>query len=636
MKVILENPAPHPRTDWATFSVPIEAMSNMLGDTLLLGDLPAYRGRVIGEGLQLVHSRVPIGALERVELQLGASAVSIPAPPKNPAGAFAPQVHLLANGRMWEPVTSISEGICTILHMHGRIPGTQLVGEFWAYIFPGAHSVQWELLVVSSDPTTPEVYQTIDSLMLHISGPVVLAPYWPNWRGAVSVDQNTIELARNTVIADTQGMAWAGTVALSTSPSAGAALHGPICAIAEHDRWGPFRRPPQQITGLEEQYVARLLRWHWATTGTGDVWRRPRLGLEPNSGQTGAQDDFGSTKLGWALLGGPLHILEAYHSALHEAGRPGHWRESGGLPAEPWNHPNHVTWDGRTHFHPSVSSDRMGKGTAALPRLSGGYSGPDREHWSNNLLCGTYLLTGSMLLRRIIEKQARQILSGETVDPRLSTSNAGAARGVGRTLLAASWITRCLEPGAELLGRVRDRIRDRLVIIERQTRPRLGLEPQENGTLTYDLHGETVQPLGPTLSTAAVSYVGAVGYIDDPRAMGSGVVCVAPWQEALAIVGLRAAWLDGDTNAEIVLRRAGEAWLRHAWYERDGRWWMADYVARDDVSNRIRSEGFEEWSHGALQVCANVFDGELGAKARAILGSFPCTTVSEAEWRTTS
>ena len=39
--------------------------------------------------------------------------------------------------------------------------------------------------------------------------------------------------------------------------------------------------------------------------------------------------------------------------------------------------------------------DRMGKGSAATPRFSGGYIGPDREHWSNNLLCGTYLLTGS-------------------------------------------------------------------------------------------------------------------------------------------------------------------------------------------------------------------------------------------------
>lgn len=632
MKVILENPAPHPRTDWATFSVPIEAMS----DTLLLGDLPAYRGRVIGEGLQLMHSRVPIGALERIELHLRASAVSIPAPPANPAGAFAPQVHLLANGRVWEPVTSISEGICTILHMHGRIPGTQLVGEFWAYIFPGAHSVQWELMVVASDPTTPEVYQAIDSLMLHISGPVVLAPYWPNWRGAVSVDQNTIELARNTVIADTQGMAWAGAVALSTSPSAGAALHGPICAIAEHDRWGPFRTLPSSVdTG---RYGDRLLSWHWSTTSRGDVWRAARLGLAPNSGQTGGQDDFGATKLGWALRGGPAHILEAYHSALHEAGRPGHWREIDGSPVEPWNHPNHVTWDGRTHFHPSVSSDRMGKGTATLPRLSGGYSGPDREHWSNNLLVGTYLLTGSLLLRRIVEKQARQVLSGETVDPRLSTSNAGAARGVGRTLLAASWITRCLDPQSELRMRVRDRIRDRLVIIERQTRSSLGPSTYEFPPV-YDLNGEQVEDVGsdPRLAgPTSEPYLDAVGYIDDSRAMGSGVVCVAPWQEALAIVGLRAAALDGDPNADIVLRRAAAAWLRHGWRQQDGRWWMADYVARNDVTQRVRREGFEEWATGALRICTSIFDGEDAQKAQAILDSFPIETMAQAEWAATS
>lgn len=635
MRVVFENVSPFPRTDWISFS----AQESLLPESgpLVLGEFDAFLGRRIGGGLRLVHSRVSMAGLSRESriLQVGGAGR---VPDQNPAGgAFAPEVHLLINGQVWSPQTSLrSDGICTILHMQGRVPGTRCVGEFWAYIYPGAHSVPWELLLVSSDPTRPHVYEQLDSVALSISGPVIVQPYWPRWNGVAQLDANTVELTRATTIADSQGLAWAGVVALTDSPSAGASLHGPICAIAQHPEWGPFRREPDAVAGVERTYTDRLLAWLWATQTTGDVWRRPRLGLAPNSGQTGAQDDFGATKLGWAFAGGPGHIFEAYHSALSEACRPGHFREADGTPVEPWYHPNHVTWGGYTHFSSSVSSDRLGMGIQPTPRFVGGFTGPDREHWSNNLLCGVYALTGSLMLQRIIEKQARQFLSGETIDPRLSTSNAGAARGVGRTMHAASWITRCLEPGSMLLSHVKERIRQRLVIIERQTRPVSQPSLTEVGGLVYDLNSEPLRALelvGASPSTE--TYRGAVGYLDDPRAMGSGVVCVATWQEALAIVGLRAAALDGYIDAQTVLLRAAEAWIRHGWYEQDGRWWLADYVARDDVTHKVRREGFEEWATGALRICANVLPGDLAQRAGFILASFPSTTVAESEWRAT-
>lgn len=658
LTVTCENPAPHARTDWVTFTVPSRKLGSLGDGQLMLGPFPAYIGKPVGydetdlPDVVRVHARVSIGALQRQTWPLTKVPTTAPVVPNrataealSDAPGARPAVQLWINGESWDVEPTLSpDGPCHLLHMVGRVPETQCVGEFWATIYPGSQVVPWELLVVASDPSTPEVYQAITSIVLQIAGEVVVATYWPAWRGAQQINANSVELARNTTMADTQGLAWAGVVIASTAAGSGAALYGPICALVDgwDGHWGPFGRVPESVPMAESaSYVDRLLGWHRDTLSTGDVWRRPRLGLEPNSGQTGAQDDFGATKLGWAFAGGPLAILEAYHSALHEACRPGHWRDADGYPVEPWNHPNHVTWDAYTHWHPSVSGDRLGKGSAATPRFSGGYIGPDREHWSNNLLCGTYLLTGSPLLRRIIEKQARQILSGETIDPRLSTSNAGAPRGVGRTLLSAAWIRRCLDQGT-LLARVRERMTARLVIVERQTRPVLGAAP--NGAseprLCYTLDGEltnTVALLGTTeMVITAEPYSGAVGLIDDPRAMGAGVVCVATWQEALAIVGLRAAALDGDPNAAIVLARAAHAWMQHGWWEQDGRWWLADYVAYLDPSQRVRREGFEEWSTGALRICATILDGELAQRAASILASMPCTTVREAEWRATS
>lgn len=655
--VTVENPAPHARTDWVTFTAPVEAIQRNFGEELMLGPFPVHLGRTVSwsvhrPGISSVvrlHARVSIGALERQAWPLTVAAgAAAPQPlPDLSDTSAAPVVRLWINGNVWdaEP-TLLADGPATILHMRGRVPGTQCVGEFWAQIYPGSPVVPWELLVVASDPSTPEVYQAISSIVLEVVGDVVVSPYWPAWRGARQVAPNVVELARSTTMADTQGLAWAGVAIASAAAGAGAALHGPLCAVLSRNawdgHWGPFGRLPDAVPIAESAtYVDRLLGWHRDTLSAGDVWRKPRLGLQPNSGQTGAQDDFGATKLGFAWAGGPLHILEAYHSALHEACRPGHWRDAEGFPVEPWDHPNHVTWDGYTHWHPSVSGDRMGKGSAATPRFSGGYIGPDREHWSNNLLCGTYLLTGSPLLRRIIEKQGRQILSGETIDARLSTSNAGAPRGVGRTLLSASWVRRCLDEG-ELLTRVRERVSARLTIVERQTRPVVGAAPSgaSEPPLCYTLDGEmtdTVALQGTTeMVVTAEPYSGAVGLIDDPRAMGAGVVCVATWQEALAIVGLRAAALDGDPNAAIVLARAARAWMQHGWWEQGGRWWLADYVAYLDPSQRVRREGFEEWSTGALRICAAILDGELAQRAALILASMPCTTVREAEWRATT
>lgn len=620
-----ENPAPSARRAWVQVSVPDALLTE---PSYMVGPFTAVKGRRLGAGFSALHVNVSMNAFESVTYPL----VSVSAPavsgPEPAAEAIALPIRVIANGRAWEPtVELVSDSPAVLIKIAGRIPGTMLIAEMWVNYYLGEPVARWELLVVNSDPSSTELFQWVTDLRLEIDGELYIAPFWSRWRGATHNAHNSVTLLRETTVVDSQGIAFAGVVALSADPSTGAWLHGPICGVLDaaswQGHWGPFGAVPS-FPRNEQAHVNRMISWYNRTQSVGDYWRAPLLGLAPNAGQTGGQDDFGASKLGWAWAGGALHTLEAYHSALHEACRPGQWYERDGSPVEPWLHTNFITWSGYIHWHNSYASDRLGKGLQPTPRFSGGYNGPDREHWSNNLLCGTYVLTGSPLLRRVIEKQARQFLSGETLDPRLpSTSGVGAARGIGRTLLAAAWIDQCLADG-ELRTRFRQRVMDRC--------------SQKVEPFTRPPAGATVAPLATT---------------EDPRRLG-GVACWG-WEEPLGLMGLRAAELwFGSAPAGVTLRRACASWIRSGWWHDGSGWKMADNVAYlsgqappvsayPTITNPTpvfpplveRIAGFEEWAQGSLIIAVEVLEGELQDKARTILATFPVTKVAEAEWRAT-
>lgn len=619
-----ENPAPATRRQWVQVSVP----DALLAETAYrVGPFAATKGRRLGAGFSALHVLTTLDAFERVSYPLIAAAQANGGATVDTASAgTVPGVRVVANGQAWTPTINVTvDGPATLIHLAGRVPGTMLMTELWATVYSGESVARWELLGVNSDPRSTELYQWIDDLRLEVDGQVYVAPFWHRWRGATWNAANSVTLLRETTMVDSQGIAFAGVVALTADPDAGAWLSGPICGVLDvaswQGYWGPFGVAPV-FPRDDQAHIQRVIGWFNRIQSVGDPWRPPLLGLAPNSGQTGAQDDFGASKLGWAWAGGALHTLEAYHSALHEACRPGQWYEADGSAVEPWRHTNFVTWSGYIHWHNSYASDRLGKGLQPTPRFSGGYTGPDREHWSNNTLCGTYVLTGSPLLRRVIEKQARQFLSGETLDPRLpSTSGVGASRGIGRTLLAAGWIDQCLDVG-ELRDRFRQRVRDRC---EQKVEP-----------FTRPQAGAVVAPLATTI---------------DPRRLG-GVECWG-WEEPLGLMGLRAAELwFGSVPAGVTLRRACASWIQYGWWHDGAGWRMADNVAflggqappagaYPTVTNPApvfpplveRIAGFEEWSHGALTIAVAVLEGEVQDTARQILAAFPLTKVAEAEWR---
>jgi hypothetical protein len=544
---------------------------------------------------------------------------AVPRPPVEPlfgpSGLELPFL-LMVGGRPFSfaIVSATPEPPCTTLHLRGRAAGSNFVADLWGTVCPGTSVVPFELLLVNSSPTNDAIYETATVTLAGLP-PVATFLWWPQWRGVVGD-----VLLDHVTTADTQGHAWAGYLALEGDTQGAAWQYGPTMAFSPpvewRGKWGPFGVIPE-FGFTEAAYRAEMDRWRGTMATPRGPWAAPDLGLAPTAGQTGGQQDFGATKLGPALTlpgGAPLHAFHALQAAYAEAHRPGGFREADGTAVWPAFHPNWVTWAAYTHFHPSVSSDRLGKGTQPTPSWGGGWTGKDRQHWSSNNLCGAYSLTGSPLLLALIEREARQILSGETLDPRLSTSGIGAPRGIGRTLLTAAWIDCCL-PDGELRLAMRERVRARCELIEAATRPAPGV---------------SLAPLGLQI---------------DPRVLG-GITAVQPWQEALGIIGLRAAELRfGGATAvacKATLARVCPTFIDHGWWQSGVTWLMADAFAWNNGQPLPasaypgplveRNEGFEEWSWGAVMISVR-FMPDSDRAARILVAMPPAESVADAEWR---
>ncbi|HLU39303.1 MAG TPA: hypothetical protein VK081_07945, partial [Planctomycetota bacterium] len=337
-------------------------------------------------------------------------------------------------------------------------------------------------------------------------------------------------------------------------------------------------------------------------------WCGP-MGLARNPGQTGDQADFGVAKYGLvAGTGLPSLLLEAEASVLQEACRPVHFFEADGSPVLARNHPEWVTWSGRTHWHCEVSRDRLGKPCPEPKFERHGWAGKDREHWSTNYAAGLYLLTGWPWLRRELENEVELFLAGETLDPALTTSGPGAARGVGRTLLAGCWLWLCT--GNEALQR---RIVDR---IERVIAP------------SWRFADQPVDRVRPLMVCAP-----------DARMLDGARAYWNPWQEAIAVTGLAAAHrLTGSAPARALAAGLAANLVRHcfrldergavvataiAW--RDGEPIPQAELERGDKSVVVWSYGtaFSEWALPAVAMAAVYAtedgDTETAARAEAIL-----------------
>lgn len=168
----------------------------------------------------------------------------------------------------------------------------------------------------------------------------------------------------------------------------------------------------------------------------GNVWDDYPLGVTMTPGQTGGQRDFGTLEGPEILYLGASELVDAYYfMATEETKRPSHFYETDASPVTHANHPRWVTWAGTTHWHTSISTDRLGKTNPNFGGHSHGWNGKDWQHHSSNLLSLASLLTGSYLLRDEVDNEIELFLAGHTLPsefPGWSTNGRREARGFGR------------------------------------------------------------------------------------------------------------------------------------------------------------------------------------------------------------
>lgn len=485
-----------------------------------------------------------------------------------------------------------------------------------------------ELAVWCSDPRTPKLTFQVQQLAVESRGMALLFRH----AGRLGVDQETNAtgsralLLRDRAIGDGQGLRRLGALvpplrgdrSLADQTLQAAVVAPPLAASPSwrtSGAFGPYGVVPEPPPWLPEPGLRQWLAGRHAAFVTsdrpgGDPFAAGSMGMARIAGQTGDQDDFGVVKLSpvaWSGL--PSLLLEAEASLLQEGCRAVHFFEVDGSPVEPAAHPDWVVWAGRTHWHPSVSPDRLGKTDPKAPHETHGWTGKDREHWSSATMSAFALLTGAHWARAELRNEARLYLAGQTTKPGWSTSNAGAPRGGGRTALTAAWIA-LIEDDAALRQRMDERM-DRVYFAQWAGR---------------SLAADRVRPMA----------------INDPdgRLLQGSCRYWNPWQDAMAAVGFGAHHrITGNQKARELAEALAENVVRHGWLVTDSvnevgmaiRWldgapftdaqWQST-----DPTLVAWSQGtaYSEWAFGAVEIArvATIARGDTALAAK-------CATIQQ-------
>ncbi|MFN9706035.1 MAG: hypothetical protein ACK595_14585 [Planctomycetota bacterium] len=486
-----------------------------------------------------------------------------------------------------------------------RLGDTGLLAEAIVTAWRDQPHAQCDVAVWFSDPRTPALQCDVEELAIECDG-MALALRHDGALGvahAATATGSRSVLLRGRPLGDGQGLRRTGalvpamrgdrsladqtTFAAATSPLLGATTwrdsgaFGPFGVVPELPPW---LRGPALRAHLSRELAAFVAR----DKGNGDPFGCFRFGLQRFAGQTGDQAEFGVVKLSLvAATGLPTELLEAELSVLQEACRPVHFFEADGRPVEPDEHPDWNVWSGRTHWHAGMSKDRLGKPVPEPRFESHGWTGKDREHWSSNTLGAFALLTGAHWAREELRNEGRLYRAGQTIDPRFSTSHAGAPRGAGRTALAAAW--NVLATGDERLAARMDARMGQVYAREWSGRdlPPDRVRPMQ----VCDPDGRMLQGKhrywNPWQDATA-----AIGFAAQARVTGDATA--ARLAEALAANAVRFGWLVTPQHHEVAMALR---WLDGAPLT-DAQWRAGDPTLVQGSANTA----FSEWSVGAVEI----------------------------------
>jgi hypothetical protein len=553
--------------------------------------------------------RVALPALGETSLAL------VPgAPPELPAGDIAmpaAKVEIVAtvggNTVRAEPVRVgdlEANALRRVELRRARVGDTGLLAELIVTAWRDQPHAQADVAVFFSDPRLPAMQCDVGELAVETTGMALVLRHAGRlgMEPTFTRDGSRIVLLRNQPLGDGQGLRRTGVLLPplrgdeklddTTKAAAIAPLLG-ATSWRESGAFGPFGRVPEIPVWLHgdalRAYFARCHRDFAAHDRPGgDPFGVFPHGLQRMAGQTGDQADFGIVKLPLVAASGiPSQLLEVELSVLQEACRPVHFFEADGAPVDPAAHPDWIVWSGRTHWHGGVSKDRLGKPVPEPRYETHGWTGKDREHWSSNYLGAYALLTGAHWARRELENEARLYLAGQTLDPSRSTSNAGAARGGGRTALAASW-NLLVTGDAKLRARMDERM-DQVYFVQWAGR---------------DLPPDHVRPMSVCLPDARMlegkykywnpwqDAIAAMGFAAQHRVTGNAHARTLA--EALATNVVRFGWrLDGSVNEVAMVQR----WMDGTPLT-DEQWRAADPTMVASPANT----SFTEWAFGAVEI----------------------------------
>jgi hypothetical protein len=580
----VQNLAPIERDEWISCSVPF-AEGEVQGSPQLHVDGLATAWQPFGARWPdgsvrqaLCFFRRPLRPLEEVTLPL----VDGPGPsvaPEGQEGFAVPDGHglrftVVLDGKEFaaQPpfVRFVEENAARRTALYrGRIGESGFVVELTVEWMRDQEHAYCGFGVFFSDPGTTALTRHVDELAVESSGPFLFLRHTgpvgtvpsrsaQGTRAVILQDDHLGDgqgFRRNGVLVPGLEAATDADAVRRNATIQAALLCKPLAATSWRDSgaFGAFGFVPPPPPWLQEPQALRaaMARKHadfvrWSSEQAGDPFRSPRYGLAASAHQAGEQADFGVVALEPVAYSGlPSFLFEVEWSVLQDGCRPVHNFEADTRPLRAADHPDWVAHNGRTHYHRPTSPDRLGKTDPKADFDSHRWFGKDNQHWSNNYLCAYYLLTGDPQIGLEIENEVQLYLGGRTLRPGIATSNPGAARAVGRSMLAATWLYLCTGDAALL-----ERMRARMYQVNAPT------------WLDRDTPANRIRPFDIKKP--------------DPRYIpGNEDPVWVPWEEALAVVGLaayRELTRDRSEIIETLVDGLALNLLRYGWRVReDGR-----------------------------------------------------------------
>jgi len=400
-----------------------------------------------------------------------------------------------------------------------------------------------------------------------------------------------------------------------------APLEGIVVPTAWAGKLTPLGVLPELPIGAQGEQARRLSILADRLTRTGSEQDARPYAQPPNAGQTGEQPDFGYARAEHAVaMGAPWALWDLRFAVQAWKLRPYSNVEPNIDAVTAAGHPRANTYNLRVDER--FSRDDMLGWPNPVGWISG-YLTSDSQHRSDNLLFAMFKLTRSDSLRRtildLLELERMEV--GRDRVPALG-SGMGAPRGWGRVLYSRLQAINAGFPEFEPLAR-------RMVT---------------NANLAASYNKLPTTASVRVFSDQEEKY----GWLDGS---GERIRCWLPWQEAIAVVALYAAWrLLGIPQARDLALTAARTICMHGYFQVGTDWrtcygvrWRTDAPGEPlPASSYNLSQpnfdvflaGMQRWQNPALKVLLALEpDGLVADRARQILANYgPPKSWDDACW----